>query len=304
MPTPELPPPPVLPDSARGLPAVVLVHFGAPDLTRRCLACLAAVETEPHRVVVVDHGPGPGLEAALAGVHPHCRILANPANPGYGAGCNQGAHFAFGEGAEAVWFLNNDATLERPTLGRLLALARAHPGVALWGTQQRDGDRVLGADLQAPWFGRGLTVVPAGLPPGCRQLAARESLSGASILVTRQQWQRLGPWPDDLFLYLEDTAWCRRAHALGLPLAMVELPVTHPRSSTIGRRSPLSIFYGVRNQLRLHRQWHPGARAARLGLALHLLQKRLFQGQWGLLGHTLRGILAGTRGQTGRDPRY
>jgi hypothetical protein len=39
-------------------------------------------------------------------------------------------------------------------------------------------------------------------------------------------------------------------------------------------------------------------------MALHLLQKRLFQGRWHLLGHTLRGIRAGLRGQTGRDPRY
>lgn len=286
------------------LPAVVLVHYGPPDLTRRCLVRLAAVETEPHQVVVVDHGPMAGLEAALAGSHPRFKVLANPANPGFGAGCNQGAAHAFAAGAGAVWFLNNDATLEGPTLGRLLGLARAHPEVALWGTQQRDGERILGTDLQPPWFARGLEVLPAGLPPGCRQLAARETLSGASILVARPQWERLGPWPEDLFLYLEDAAWCLRAHTLGLPMALVELPVTHPRSSTIGRRSPLSIFYGVRNQLRLHRQIHPGAGLARCLMALHLLQKRLFQGRWGLLGHTFRAILAAAGGQAGRDPRY
>jgi len=293
---------PPSPDDA--LPAVVLVHYGAPDLTRRCLACLAAVESEPHRVVVVDHGPGAGLEAALAGVHPRCAILANPANPGFGAGCNQGADFAFGAGAEAVWFLNNDATLEGPTLGRLLALARAHPRVALWGTQQRDGARIFGADLQPPWFAPGPATPSAGLPAGCRQLEPRETLSGASILVTRARWAELGPWPEDLFLYCEDSAWCLRAHGRGLPIALVEAPVTHPRSSTIGRRSPLATFYCVRNQLRLHRQLHPGAGAARFAMALHLLQKRLFQGRWGQLGDTLRAILAAARGQTGRDPRY
>ena len=297
-------PTPPSPCPAPGLPAVVLVHYGPPDLTRRCLASLAALEPEPHQVVVVDHGPGAGLGTALAGAHPRCAVLANPANPGFGPGCNQGAGFAFAGGAEAVWFLNNDATLEGPTLGRLLALARACPEVALWGTQQRDGSRIRGADLYPPWFARGLALRPAGLPPGCRQLTLRESLSGASILVTAAQWERLGPWPDDLFLYLEDTAWCRRAHALGLPLALVELPVTHPRNSTVGRRSPLAVFYGVRNTLRLHREWQPRAGAARLGMALHMLQKRLFQGRWGLLAATLRGILAGARGQAGRDPRY
>ena len=296
---PGITPPPI----RQGLPAIVLVHYGGPDLTRRCLACLAAVETEPHQVVVVDHGPGPGLEAALAGAHPRCTVLANHANPGFGPGCSMGAAHAFAEGAEAVWFLNNDATLEGPTLGRLLALARAHPEVALWGTQQRDGARILGTDRQPPWFAKGPAPRPA-LPPGCRQLDARETLSGASILVTRTQWERLGPWPADLFLYYEDAAWCLRAHLQGLPMALVELPVTHPRSSTIGRRSPLATFYGVRNQLRLHREIHPGAGAARFAMGLHLLQKRLFQGRWGLLVHTFRAILASARGQVGRDPRY
>ena len=284
--------------------AVVLVHYGPPELTLRCLASLGAREPEPHCVVVVDHGPGQGLAQALAGAHPGLTILANPTNPGFGAGCNQGAAHAFAAGAEAVWFLNNDATLEGPTLGPLLALARAFPEVALWGTPQRDGDRLVGADLQPPWCDPGRQGPPLALPAGCRQLGARETLSGASILVTRRQWDLLGPWPEDLFLYLEDTVWCLRAHGLGLPLAMADLPVRHPRSSTTGRRSRLSIFYGVRNTLRVHRLLRPRARCQRCRLAFHLLQKRFFQGRWALLLHTWRGIRAGLADQPGRDPRY
>ena len=255
-------------------------------------------------MVVVDHGPRPGLGAALDGGHPQLTVLPSLGNPGFGPGCNLGAQLAFREGAPAVWFLNNDATLEGETLGPLLDLAGAHPQVVLWGTRQRDGERLLDADLQAPWFARAGAAERLALPADCRQLEARESLSGASILVTRAGWERLGPWPEDLFLYLEDSAWCQRAHALGLAMAIVQRPVRHPRSSTIGKRSRLSIYYGVRNTLLLHRRLHPGAGPARLAMALHLLQKRLFQGRLGLLPATLQGILAGFSGQTGRDPRY
>jgi len=296
--------PPAPGTTPAGLPTVVLVHYGEPELTRRCILSLAAMESEPHRVLVVDHGSDQRLEAALAGAHPALTLLANPANPGFAAGSNQGASHAFREGAEAVWFLNNDATLEGPTLVRLMALARKAPWIALWGTQQRDGTRVLGTDVQAPWFASGLNVRHADVPPGCRQLEGQETLSGASILVTREQWNRLGGWPEEMFLYFEDAAWCFRAHAMGLPMALVDLAVTHPRSSTIGRRSPLATFYGVRNQLNLHRQIHPEAGAARVGMAFNMLQKRFFQGRWRLLPHTLRGILAHEQGQEGRDPRY
>jgi len=188
-------------------------------------------------------------------------------------------------------------------LESLRALARAHPEVVLWGTWQQDGGQRLGADLQQPWCAAG-TPAEVALPPGCRVLGPRETLSGASILVAQAAWARLGPWPADYFLYLEDTAWCMRAHGLGLPLVLADLDVIHPRSSTIGRRSRLSIFYGVRNQLRLHRALHPGAGAARCLLGLHALQKRFFQGRWGLLAPTLQGVLAGLRGRSGRDPRF
>ena len=285
-------------------PCIVLVHYGPPDLTLRCLRNLAAMEPSPHRAIVVDNGPGEGLEAALAGAHPALTVLPNPGNPGFGAGCNVGAARAFADGATAVWFLNNDATLEGPVLEPLAALARRWPQVALWGTWQRDGDRRLGADLQAPWCAAGAAPAVPGLPPDCRLLGPRETLSGASIRVARAAWDRLGPWPGDYFLYLEDTAWCLRAHRLGLPLALADLEVVHPRSSTIGRHSRLSIYYGVRNQLRLHRELHPSRSAARLGMAAHLLQKRFFQGRWGLLAHTWRAIRAAARGETGRAEGY
>jgi GT2 family glycosyltransferase len=288
--------------ASEGSYCVVLVHYGAPDATRRCLESLATRESAPHDVIVVDHGPGPGLREALEGVHPRCRILTDPANPGFGAGCNRGAREAFADGAEAVWFLNNDAILADPLLERLGAWARAFPGVALWGTQQAEGGRLLGTDHQPRWYAEGLAVAPLlALPEGCLQLSAAESLSGASLFVSRMGWERLGPWPEDFFLYFEDAAWCRRAHALGLPLVLVQLAVRHERGTTTGHRSPLTTFYGTRNALRLHREIHPEARWARVGMALHLLQKRFFQGRWGLLKPTWDAVR--TRGR-GRDPRY
>lgn len=286
-----------------GTLAVVLVHFGSPELTLRCVRSLADLEPLPHRVIVVDHGPLPGLEAALAGAHPQLTVLASHGNPGFGAGCNLGAELAFQDGARWVWFLNNDATLEGATLAALTCLALTHPAVGLWGTLQRDGATLVGADRQPSWC-EGGCAEPALLPEGCRQLQARETLSGASILISQANWVRMGPWPEQCFLYLEDTEWCLRAHRLGLPMALTELAVVHPRSSTTGRRSPLSVFYGVRNQLRLHSRLHPAAGGARLVMAGHLLQKRLFQGRWQLLKHTWNGILAAWRGQAGRDPRY
>lgn len=244
-----------------------------------------------------------GLTEALAGSHPDLTVLTAHDNPGFGAGCNLGAAAAFLDGAPGVWFLNNDAQVDAPMLEKLLALSSTHPEVAFWGHTQREGQKRLGADHQPGWFA--LPQRDHSSPPsGCRYLTPQESLSGASLFVSRRQWEEVGAWPTEYFLYYEDAAYCLRAHRLGKALALLDQAVLHDRGTTTGRRSPLTVFYGVRNQLILHREIHPRRRGARLFMGVNLLQKRLFQGRWALLKPTLQGILAAAAGQLGRDPRY
>lgn len=283
--------------------AVVLVHYGRPEVTRACLASLAQHETVPHTVVVVDHGPAPGLQGQLDGAHPDLRILADLDNPGFAAGCNRGAAEAFDQGADAVWFLNNDARLAGPLLGVLQAQARRHPEVVLWGTHQLHGQRRLGCDRQPPWFARGASVAVEGLQGG-RALAPRESLSGASVFLTRAAWDRLGPWPDTYFLYYEDAAWCQRAHQQGLPMVLLDEAVLHDPGTTTGRHSALTLFYGTRNQLRLRFGGAGGSAPGILLAAAYLLQRRLFRGQFRALRPVLDGCLAAARGEQGRSRKY
>lgn len=283
--------------------AVVLVHYGEPEATRRCVLSLAQREPFSHEVIVVDHGPGEGLAEALEGTHPALTILRAHDNPGFGAGCNRGASDAFRRGAEGVWFLNNDAVIEGPRLQELVDLAGSHPDVAFWAHIQLDRGQVIGADQQPAWY---VTAVPEPpvAAPGCRYLSPRESLSGASLFMSRPQWELVGPWPEDYFLYYEDAAYCHRVHRLGRFLALLDRSILHDRGTTTGRRSPLTVFYGIRNRLLLHRDLHPEGHLARFWMSLDLLQKRFFQFRWGLLKPTWNGIWAAARSSRGRDPRY
>lgn len=254
-------------------------------------------------LVVVDNCADSPAAAALRDLHPRMLEVRRPSNPGFAAGCNAGAAAALAAGAQHLWFLNNDACLVQPVLPTLLQAAGSFPQVALWGTHQLTARGELGADHHGAWYDRGgAAALPLGA--GMRQLGGRESLSGASIFVTRPFWERLGPWPEDYFLYWEDAAWCARAHAQRLPVVLLDIGVRHERGTTSGRHSPMTLFYGSRNMLLLHAQLHPRARLRRLALALYVLQRRLFRGQLLRLRPLCRGIAAGLRGRRGRDPRY
>ena len=240
---------------------------------------------------------------ALSGIQATLKVLSSHANPGFGAGCNLGAERAYREGAEGVWFLNNDAVIESPMIEELVMLSRAHPEVAFWGHTQLERGRRIGADCHPAWYGVEQPCLPPA-PEGSRFLEPRESLSGASLFVSRRQWERIGSWPSDYFLYYEDAAYCHRAHHLGLPLALLDSYILHDRGTTTGRRSPMTTFYGVRNRLLLHREIRPRESSARMLIGLNLLQKRFFQFRWGMLRPTWDGLWAAARNQRGRDPRY
>ncbi len=282
---------------------VVIVHYGDPNLVQKCLESLARIETAPHFAVVVNHGPSPDLGEQLGNVHPDLHVLERLDNPGFAAGCNAGAEEALRLGAWGLWFLNPDCELKMPMLDRLAEFSKCNPGIALWGTLQDDGARRYGADTHPAWVGQG-SHYQTGPPEGCRLLANHETLSGASMFISRQHWKQLGPWPEFYFLYWEDVAWCARAHRLGLGIALVDTPVLHHRSATTGRRSRLSAFYGMRNLLLLHAELHPRRALARWVMGLHALQKRFFRGQWRVLSATWQGWRAGLAGRRNRDLRY
>ncbi|MBS1767805.1 MAG: glycosyltransferase family 2 protein [Acidobacteria bacterium] len=286
-------------------PVIVLVHFGKPDYTRRCLESLASVETTPHRVVVVDHGPTEGLDMTLSGAHPSLDVLAQLNNPGFAAGCNLGARHAFATGADLVWFLNNDATLDVPILNRIQTLAESNPEVGMWGTHQINGDRFEGTYKHGRWYRRGLQPCEYPAPSGCTVLSPSESLGGASLFITRWAWERIGPWPEQFFLYWEDVAWSRRAHELKLPLILTDAAVSHLSSRTVGRRSRMQVFYNARNRMILRWQTQPReSYFSRLAFGLYLLQKRIFQLRWDLIRPAWDGVRAGWANRQGRDPRY
>jgi len=290
-------------------PWVVLVNYGDNGLTSRCLASLAKLEPCPHAAIVVDHGPNLTPAEYWRQFHPNVHSIQDASNPGFAAGCNRGAEYALRHGAGSLWFLNNDATLIEPTLGRLLELAQDDPSVGLWGTYQQDGDRLIGCSAHKGWYaraswGRSRAIQDSRERGSSELLQPNQSLSGASIFLLKDAWEKLGPWPEKYFLYWEDAAWCLRAHQLGMFMDLVPLRIAHAGSATTVRRSPLSTFYGARNNLLLHMEAAPNARFERLLLKCHMLQKCIFRGRWRLLAPTWRGIVAASKRKDGRDPRY
>jgi GT2 family glycosyltransferase len=102
------------------------------------------------------------------------------------------------------------------------------------------------------------------LGDGARQA---DAVSGCVMLIEREVLDRIGLFDEDYFFSYEDVDFCLRAARAGFRSACVLGAVAfHLGSHSIGLRSPLRVYYGVRNHLLLAERGHPGDSSLRIAL--------------------------------------
>ena len=112
-----------------GLTSIVILTRNQLPYTQMCLQSIRDRTDEPYELIVVDNGSTDGTVEFLrsqAGV----RLIENPDNRGFPAGCNQGIDAAEGE---HVLLLNNDTIVTTGWLDRLLRVLYSDPQIGLVG---------------------------------------------------------------------------------------------------------------------------------------------------------------------------
>lgn len=199
-------------------------------------------------VIVVDNGSTDGSVERAAEELPSLRVVRNDVNRGYATACNQGAAEAT---APFVLFLNNDATLSRDDLERLLEAASADERSAIWQpvTLGVDGTLESTGDLFT-WWGifQHLPAVPPG--PGTAEVFATV---GAALLVRKDAFEHIGGFEGSYFAYYEESDLCWRARLAGWQVrVVVGAHVEHLGSETTGRVFPPHAvrYLAFRNRIR------------------------------------------------------
>lgn len=123
------------PTTADGKPLVslVILTFNQWDVTEECLASIKRHTPEPYELIVVDNGSTDGTPQRLmerAAEDGRYRLVLNPENRGYAAGCNQGMHQACGS---YIVLLNNDVIVTPEWLTGLLECHASDPLAGIVG---------------------------------------------------------------------------------------------------------------------------------------------------------------------------
>lgn len=226
--------------------AAIVVSYQSAETIELCLQRLRVAEGVA-QIRVVDNASTDGtLEIvqrhALA--DPRVRFIANPDNPGFGTGCNQGT-----DASDAPWlaFVNPDCMVERDTLARMRTHAQACAREALLGADLVDesGMRDGAARRHDPDFAAMLRTAAARsldvAVDHAQTLQAVQAISGALMLLPRTLMERIEGFDQGYRLHAEDLDFCRRARESGAFIAVAnDVRVVHVRGVS-SRSRPLFV---------------------------------------------------------------
>lgn len=213
--------------------SAIIVSYHTGPLLFRCLASVLEAK-EVAQVILVDNGNPPDILVRLhqlSGEDPRLEILSGHGNIGFAAACNRGAERARGS---HLLLLNPDAALPPGGLATLLAEIEAAEG-----EMKLIGGRLVGPDgreqagsrraVLTPWtalvemlrldrlapkhpYFRRLNHHRDPLPEGTIPVP---TISGASMLLARTDYESIGGMDEGYFLHVEDVDFCLRFREAG-----------------------------------------------------------------------------------------
>jgi hypothetical protein len=276
--------------------------------TIETIESVLSLEYEVNSVLLVENSSDKTIIRKIRTQFPDLAIIENKKNLGYAGGNNIGIQKAIASGADYIFLLNNDVSLEKDVLKKCVSAMEKSPGCGacqpiivtfddkerIWsaGTQLYFGYPRLflkGAKLQK----NGIKISPFGLV-------------GCAILFRRSALQQTGLFDESLFLLHEETDWCIRAKQMNFSLLIISnAKVYHKISATIGMFSKIYLYYIGRNWLLVGKKNFSFFNYLYVLLTEFLIRFPYYlyhvtrKGQIGMMKFYLKGIIDGILGISG-----
>src|ERR1700722_1738372 len=270
---------------------IVLLNWNGWSQTSACLSFLQSLRYRNWKVIVVDNGSTDDSVSRIREAFSWVEIVPTDNNLGFSRGCNVGIRRALAEGADYVWLLNNDATVDPGALGALVDKAESDPligavGSAVYCMEEPTRLQAWGGGYVNFWIGRSRHFLK---PVADEKL---QYIIGASLMIPRRVLEAMGLLEEGIFLYWEDSEYCWRLRAAGWKLAVAgQSRIWHKGAGALDSRNPrLDAFFNA-SAARFFTQYSPTPFVSLwVGTSLRIA-KRLIGGEWA----RARAVLVGVR---------
>lgn len=206
--------------------SVIIVNFNGLEYTKRCLESLRKVRYPNFEIVVVDNGSKELESEIIEELFPKMtKTIRLKKNTGFAGGNNVGVGYAFKEGADYFFLLNNDTVVSPDALKELVEFADKDPKIGIVGPKvltlhkskpinlvQSVGARInlylgetplIGGQVDQEQFEKPFPV---------------DYVSGCAMLIKRNVIEEIGLFDPRYFMYVEEVDYCLRAKKRGFQI--------------------------------------------------------------------------------------
>ena len=249
---------------------IIIVSFNTRSELEACLG--SVVEHQPrtsHEIVVVDNASSDHTPAAIRERWPGVRLIETGRNIGFAAANNLGIRSSSGE---FVLLLNSDTLVGPGAIDTLVAQLQRSPDVAAAGPRMVDAHgraelsfgRMMSPLTEARQklltrlHERGVRLANRRVERLTRTRHYPDWVSGACLMVRRNDAVAAGLLDERYFLYAEDVDFCAALRALGKRVLFVpEAEIVHLRGRARASRPIESAQAYRRAHLAFYAKHHP-----------------------------------------------
>jgi GT2 family glycosyltransferase len=228
--------------------SVIILNWNGKNDTLNSLASLEKVAT-PHQTIVVDNGSTDDSVEAIKKTFPHIFVIETGENLGYAGGNNVGIQYALDQGADFLFILNNDTTVDPHILEGFLKRDLPLQG----GSARLMKEPDLLDHLGGNWNGEKGEFEIVGARSPASQWSAPITLDyvcGVALFVKREVFQKVGLFEPRFFLFWEESDFCLRAKKRGfIPTTCPEAILYHKVSASFTGGKPHTTYFWWRNRL-------------------------------------------------------
>lgn len=205
--------------------SVIIVNYKGWKRLKQCLDSLSVISPIDFsfEVIIIDNASNDGLLETFRCRYPSFIFVPNSGNNGFANGCNLGASIAKGE---TLLFLNPDTIVSEQALFGMLQELRNFNRSCIISCRQikEDGNdekaygRFLSSFTLTGWL-RALKKIITGIDgknfPQDSRCIYPDWVSGSVIMISKTDFQRIGGWDEDFWMYYEDVDLCKRLRDSG-----------------------------------------------------------------------------------------
>ena len=236
---------------------ISVLNYNNFNSTKKCVDSLIENTVGEEEIFIIDNNSTDNSFTKLKDTFNNFKIVKSNINGGYASGHKIAVNYAIEFKFDFIWVLNNDLTLRKETLQKLL-LAYDSFGLGIYGsiTIKSESPDVLN-------FGGGNTddinkALDYNAFEGCllddyykrNKLRKVQSVEGSSMLIPIEIIKKHGFMREDFFMYGEETDYCYRLKKLGISSFIVpESVVVHKGAESLKESKHLELYYRRRNSL-------------------------------------------------------